>query len=274
MNDQTIIDRFLLLKSKRSRNTGEAYRRDLSRFREAIPGPLSSVSFGDLQDYQEELEGYSPASQARMMSAVKSLFRFACSIGALAMNPADAISLPRVEDTSDLNYLSRSEARRLLKAARSERDKLLIDLGLRTGLRASELAGLSMKNFIRSPGGQRGVRVTSKRGRTRVVGVPRELWGRIKAFRKTGRLFPGKTGKGISRAMVHKIVSSTAQRAKIDKPVSAHTLRHTFGTLAAHGGASPDQIMEAMGHSDARVAFRYAKVSRMLKKTAADYVKL
>ena len=167
-HDEDMLDLFLKRKALRSPATAAKYRRELARFRAAVPQPLHAVTFGDLQRYVESRTGLrAPASQALAVAILRSFFRFCLRLGYLPLNPADLLEPPRVPCTSDLRWCLLDELAAILAAA----DRLNPTAGLLcavlalTGLRIAEAAGIRWSAFLRDPHGNVGLRVIGKGGK-------------------------------------------------------------------------------------------------------------
>jgi site-specific recombinase XerD len=289
-SDEQVLAMFLYQKGRRSPHTHEAYVRELARFRAVVPQPLRAITVADLQRYQEHLAEdlqLAPASQARALSTIRSLFTFARKLGYLPFNPTEVVAMPRVPVTSDGHFLTPPEAQALLDALRSKpRNYVIAAFALKTGLRVAEIAAVRWQHFFEDPEGRTGLRVVGKGTKARQVKITDDLWQLLRAYREgtgrapeldagdTGALFLNRYGQPISTVSLWQVIQDGARTAKIKKKVSPHWLRHTFGTLSILGGATLSQVREALGHSDIRTTQRYELSTWALTNTAADYVRL
>lgn len=289
-HDDELLTLFLCQKGRRSAQTQRVYAIELTRFRRLVAKPLQQVVLSDLHRYQQHLTEVlhlAPASQARALSTVRSLFGFARKIGYLQYNPAEVLELPRVPVNASHHFLTPLEAQALLDALRSRpRDYLIAAFALKTGLRVAEIAGVRWRHFFSDPAGHIGLRVPGKGGKDRQAKITPDVWALVQAYRQaTGRsaeldagdagaLFLNRYGGPLSTVSIWQIIQDGARAAGIKKPVSPHWLRHTFGTLSVLGGATLSQVRKALGHSDIRTTQRYEHSAWDLADAAADYVTL
>ena len=134
----------------------------------AVGKPLQRITLGDLQGYFGTLAGLSPASQARAVNAVKSLFAFAQRIGYLAFNPGAAIRSPKNKNTLAERILPEAQVHRLLALEPHPRNRVLLRLLYTTGIRVSEVCGLKWRDLQEREGAGQ-ITVYGKGGKTRVV---------------------------------------------------------------------------------------------------------
>ncbi len=273
----------------RSPATAAKYRRELARFRAAVPQPLHAVTFGDLHRYVESRTGLrAPASQALAVAILRSFFRFCLRLGYLPLNPADLLEPPRVPCTSDLRWCLPDELAAILAAA----DRLNPTAGLLcavlalTGLRIAEAAGIRWSAFLRDPHGNVGLRVIGKGGKERTLKVRPDLWRRITAARRARGLseepgsggneplFPNRWGRPCSVTYLRRLVGQAARAAGVAKPVSPHWFRHSHATLALAGGASLLQVQRDLGHASLAVTQRYLHLAQGLREGSADFVRV
>jgi len=120
-SDTHLIALWLHQKARRSENTKNAYEYEIKRFLRVIDKPLRAVTVVDMQRYIERLESLNltPASQARALSTVRSLFSFAQKTGYIPFNVTQAVELPKVPVTTEFNFITLQEAKALLEALQS-----------------------------------------------------------------------------------------------------------------------------------------------------------
>ena len=284
--DSELVELWLKQRARRSEQTERVYRHEVERFLIAIGKPLRAVTAMDMQGYAEHLEGLklAPASRARALSTVRSLFSFAHKIGYLTFNVSQVVELPKAPATTEFNFITAPEAQALLEALRPRlRDYAMGALLLKTGLRVSECSKLNLSDVYQDGSGHYGLKVIGKGEKVRRVKLTPDVLNVIAAYlRESDRaldgseapLFLNKYGKRLSTVSMWKVVTAGAERAGITKHVTPHTLRHSFATLAVVGGATLSQVQEACGHSDIRTTQRYEHSAKALADTAADYVRL
>jgi len=284
--DSELVELWLKQRARRSEQTERVYRHEVERFLIAIGKPLRAVTAMDMQGYAEHLEGLklAPASRARALSTIRSLFSFAHKTGYLTFNVSQVVELPKAPATTEFNFIRVSEAQALLEALRSRlRDYAIGALLLKTGLRVSECASINLGDVYQDGSGRHGLKVIGKGQKVRRVKLTPDVLALLQAYvEETGRvwldveapLFLNRFGERLSTVSMWKIVTAGAKKAGLAKRVTPHTLRHSFATLAVCGGATLAQVQEACGHSDIRTTQRYEHSAKALADTAADYVRL
>ncbi len=217
--------------------------------------------------------GASRQSQARALSALRSLFRFACREGTLAANPAQGVRTPKQEKKLP-RHLRPGEIEELLEAPSADgalalRDRALWEVLYATGLRVGELVSLDWDDIDL---GSRVLRVLGKGGKERMVpfGVParqalaawRERWGELRATTSgaDAPVFLNHRGGRLTDRSVRRLLDATVARAALAAGVHPHTLRHTFATHLLEGGADLRAIQELLGHSSLATTQRYTHV--------------
>lgn len=241
-----------------SPQTRLAYESDLRIFRSAVKKPLSRVTLADMQDWVESLEG-STASRARRIGTVRSLFRFAHSLGFLPFNVAAAIRLPKAQSKLAKRILSEGSVENLLRAAEDRpRDHALLRLIYNSGLRVSEVVGLRWRD-IQADRQSAVLTVTGKGDKVRTIRLSPGTWAELKAIRGDAEdeayLFPGswrRVGRGASAHMdtsaVFRIVSKYAAEAGLKGHVSPHWLRHAHASHSIQRGAPIEVVRDTLGH--------------------------
>lgn len=269
----------------RSPHTARSYQEAVERFLESGGKPVKQLSVQDALAYVGELSqsGLARASVAHHISAVRSFLRHCQGLGIISQTPLDALRRPRVAITSMNRYLDAEEAQKLLSGARQVGPAAHVTVAvlLATGLRVAELAQAQWRHLFRDPQGNVGLLVLGKSGKERVVAVRDDLFGILVAERERRALSPDLSAGDISPLVtdrdgtaptpmtIWRWVRASARAADIDKPLSPHWLRHTFGTLTAVGGANVFQIQEAMGHAQITTSQRYVHWARGLADSAA-----
>lgn len=269
----------------RSPHTARSYQEAVERFLEAVGKPVRELSVQDALTYVGKLStsGLSRASVAHHISAVRSFLRHCQGLGIISQTPLDALRRPRVAITSMNRYLQAEEAQKLLSAARQvgPAAHVAVAVLLATGLRVAELAQAQWRHLFRDPQGKVGLLVLGKGGKERVVAVRDDLFRVLVAERERRELATGlsagdtsplvadRDGTAPTPMTIWRWVRASARAADIDKPLSPHWLRHTFGTLTAVGGANVFQIQEAMGHAQITTSQRYVHWARGLADSAA-----
>ena len=269
---------FLELEKGSSRNTLSAYQRDLAQcagfVARAGAKRWPEVGAALLTDWLYALteQGMSVASLARKLSALRSFCRHLVREGRRNDDPTELLNGPRlrrrVPDT-----LSVRDVARILEAppATDEygvRDRAILELAYSSGLRASELSGLTLTQVDLENGF---VRVFGKGAKERIVPLGSSARRAIESYLASARpklvrgstgsaLFLSDRGRAISRKTIWALVKKHAARAGLDKPVKTHLLRHSFATHLLSGGADLRAIQEMLGHASITTTQIYTAV--------------
>ena len=242
-------------------------------------------------------QGLERRSQARALSAVRSLLRFACREGTLAANPAQGVPTPRLPKTLP-RHLRPGEVEALIEApaaatdpspgsaaaplaaALARRDRAVLELLYAAGLRVGELVGLDW-GAIDLPA--RVLRVLGKGGKERMVPFGRPAaaalhrwlldWEAVRAAMPQsaagaggldgGRdepVFLNHRGGRLSDRSVRRIIDRWVEQTALARGVHPHTLRHTFATHLLEGGADLRSIQELLGHASLSTTQKYTHV--------------
>ncbi|MCH9648605.1 MAG: tyrosine recombinase XerC [Deltaproteobacteria bacterium] len=213
-----------------------------------------------------------PSSQGRALSAVRSLFGFACREGYLAANPATQVRAPKQPKTLPPE-LRPGEIENLLEGAAGEselrvRDRAILELLYATGLRVSELVSLEWGDLDLE---ERSLRVIGKGQKERMVPFGRQaqvalrLWleeweGVRSKDRQKGTdepIFLHHRGGRLSSRSVRRILDRAAEQAALARGVHPHAIRHSFATHLLENGADLRTIQELLGHSSLSTTQRY-----------------
>ena len=262
-------------------NTVEAYARDLTDFLDAMVAAGHadgrSVTSTDVSEWVRGLAqaGLAPASQKRMLVAVRGLFRFLLDREGWSDNPCDGVALPKLPKPLP-DVIAFVDVEKMLASARL-RDRALLALWYGAGLRVSEAVGLRV-DAIHADEGL--IRVRGKGDKERIVPMgtaamailqryltearPRELKGRISDFVFPGR---GKTGR-LTRQAAFLLLRRLARAAGLPSDISPHTLRHAFATHLVQGGADLRSVQAMLGHADLKTTEIYTHIDdRHIRQT-------
>ncbi|GIP50003.1 tyrosine-type recombinase/integrase [Paenibacillus sp. DXFW5] len=289
--DEQIIQMFLTACAK-APNTRRNYYRALEQFRQFLSGvPFREVSWREIEAYKIYLtKGFyrdaqkplAPASVAAFIAPLKSFYKWGSDrgIGLFDHNPAQNIRIPAIVVTSRRHYLTRNEVGKLLETLRRQSLRnYLIGLSLvLLGLRVSELCGIKWKDF-NADLLETSVWLTvshAKRGKTREVKIPHDLW---RMYQEHARKLAGSPEPdpelvlfAITPRQIERIIKQAGTTSGIQKQPTPHWLRHTNATLALLQGASLQQVQETLGHAHINTTQRYLHTVEQMKKAAPDYV--
>ena len=265
----------LLVEKGLSDNTLGAYANDISDFLSFLATrsfPFEEVTDQTLFLYIVDVRrmGLSGRSLARRLSALRGLFSFACREKVFSANPAEFLENPKFSRSLP-EVLTREEMTAVLDSPDCSdrlgfRDRTMLELLYACGLRASELVGLHALHFAPETNV---LRVFGKGAKERLVPVHAEaarfLADYIAHWRplfspKEPALFLNRSGKGLSRVALWKIVQRHVLRAGVLRPISPHTFRHSFATHLLEGGADLRTVQLLLGHADISATEIYTHV--------------
>jgi integrase/recombinase XerD len=258
--DQQLLDLWLHGKSP---HTQRAYRADAKRFFSYVARPLRIVTLGDLQAFADHLAG---ATRTRALASVKSLLAFAQRIGYLPVNVGAILKLHTPKDTLGERILDEASVHKLLALEPHPRNRMLLRLLYRAGLRVSEIAGLAWRDLHARGDGGGQVTVFGKRSKTRTVLLPADIWRDLAALRNGADLdtpvFPSRNSGGyLHPTSIERIVWAAATRAGLEGnargKVSPHWLRHAHATHALERGAPIHLVQATLGYASVATTGRY-----------------
>ncbi|HPC85471.1 MAG TPA: site-specific tyrosine recombinase XerD [Smithellaceae bacterium] len=271
---------YLLIEKGAADNTLAAYGRDLNRYRifldqRGISDPRS-VAPQTVVDFLVQLrsEGLSANSMNRTLAALRGFYKYLLREKVLEESPLARIELAKVwmrlPDT-----VSQEEMNRILSGPDDStpsglRDRAMLELLYATGLRVSELAGLTMNSINWQVGF---LVVMGKGGKERVVPVGKTAYDCVRRYvdearpkfvraKTTDVLFLNRFGRALTRQGLWKIIVRYAQKAGLQKNVHPHTFRHSFASHLLEGGADLRAVQVMLGHSDISTTQIYTHVTR------------
>ena len=267
MNDYySMFSEYLTNQKANSANTRESYLRDTMFFLEYLSGIGTAPQDADeevIQKYVDRLHELkrSPTTISRNLASVRCFYKFLIFRGQLDHNPAKGIKLEKAEKKLP-QVLSGEEIELLLAQPditepKGCRDKAMLELLYATGIRASELINLNLKDINLRSGvlychGSKGVRSIPVYP-SAVVSVSDYIYrmrSLITGPESGSALFVNLNGGRLTRQGFWKIVKGYAIEAGITKEITPHTLRHSFALHLLENGASVKDIQTMMGHAD------------------------
>ena len=259
---------YLTLERGMSANSIEAYCRDVDKLAFYSESVLKNRNFEEITT--EELAafiewiarlGMKPRSQARILSAVKQLYRYLLFEDIIEDTPADTIQCPKMgmmlPNVLSVEEIDRIEAAVDLSTNEGERNRAIIETLYSCGLRVSELINLKLSDIHLQEGF---IKITGKGNKTRIVPISGTALKYINFYIEKMRdhiainnenkdyLFLNRRGRKLTRVMIFTIVKQLVEAAGIDKNVSPHTFRHSFATHLVEGGADLRAVQEMLGH--------------------------
>jgi site-specific recombinase XerD len=210
-----------------------------------------------------EMDGRTPATVARKLTAVSGFYRYAVNEDIIGRNPVAAVRRPRVGSDTQSTGLDRDELASLIAAARNDgpRSHALVLLLALNGLRISEALGADASD-LDTERGHRVLRITRKGGKRSTVPLAPRTAEAIDTYleaRSSGPLFSTSSGSRLDQPAVWRTLRRLASKAVPAKATSLHPhdLRHAFVTLSLDAGASLRDVQDAAGHADPRTTRRY-----------------
>lgn len=284
MNDTDLLDEFcdaLWLEDGLSRNTLESYRRDLQKFADWLQvqhgTTLLETTHADLQGFLAHLFTQQKAkatSTSRAISSLKRLFRYLLRQNKISVDPTLQIATPKLPRSLPKS-LTEDDVELLLNAPDVDtplgmRDRTMFEVLYATGLRVSELVGLSVAQVSLDMGV---VRVMGKGSKERLVPLGEEAQDWLQRYLREMRplllsgqlsdaMFVTQRGAGMTRQMFWYLIKRHAKQGGLIKPMSPHTLRHAFATHLLNHGADLRVVQMLLGHSDISTTQIYTHVAR------------
>jgi integrase/recombinase XerD len=260
--------------------TLNAYRHDVVRLvafahAQGRAGP-AELTTRDLRQFVLELKdlGLAASSISRNVSAVRTYFGFLLGESLIVADPSERIQSPKAWRTLP-EVLSVAEVERLLDGIDlahplAWRDRAMLEFAYASGVRVSELTALQLRQLHLDEGF---ATVIGKGSKERLVPIGRratgamalylrELRPKIERGHGEGRVFLNARGRPLTRMGVWKILRQHVEAAEIVRPVSPHTLRHSFATHLLEGGADLVAVQEMLGHADISTTQIYTHVDR------------
>ena len=277
---------YLTLERNFSGNTRVSYLNDLGRYlmrlQESGVTPEEAAP-GDIRKFIQELHdiGLEASSVARNISAIRSFHKFMVTERLAEANPAENIHqpkqaryLPSVLSVEEMALLLEAPLRRHPPGKFLLRDKAMLEFFYATGVRVSELIGVSRQNLHLDDGF---VRVIGKGSKERLVPIGQTASTWLKRYLEELRpslagpasldiVFLNSRGGKLSRMAAWNIVREHAVIAGIEKPISPHTFRHSFATHLLEGGADLRVVQEMLGHSSIIATQIYTHIDRSFIK--------
>ncbi|MBE6271635.1 MAG: site-specific tyrosine recombinase XerD [Prevotella ruminicola] len=259
--------RYLKLQRNMSVNTLDAYQRDLRKLLDYLNKEqiaIRDVTLADLEHFSAGLHdiGIHPRSQCRILSGIRSFFKFVQLDGYRDDDPTELLESPQIGDHLP-EVLTTQEVDRLeesidLSKWEGHRNRAIIEVLFSCGLRVSELVNLKLSDLYLD---DEYVRVLGKGSKERLVPIsPKAIqelgyWfdDRNLMTIKPGEedyVFLNRRGAHLTRTMILIMIKAQAKEAGIQKTISPHTLRHSFATALLEGGADLRFIQALLGHED------------------------
>ena len=284
---------YMMLERSLSDNTIDAYIRDVDKLVQFCkikqydirPIEVSSQHLKAFIHWLNDL-GLDPRSQARIISGLKSYYKYLLLEDIAHHDPTRLLEMPRLSQKMP-QVLSYDEVQQMmeqidLSEPQGHRNRAMLETLYACGLRVSELINLRLSNLFLDIGF---IKVIGKNDKERIVPIGEEAIKHIQLYLNNTRklqkniqpaheniLFLNRRGKQLSRVMVFLIVKEIAKNTGIDKKVSPHTFRHSFATHLVEGGADLKAIQDMLGHESIITTELYTHLDReYLRETIMSF---
>lgn len=270
---------YLLLERGLSENTRESYLNDVAKLMRYINEnnlTIKDVTLDTLHNFIAELHdlGISSRSQARIISGLKSFFRFLKLENHINTNPTLLLESPRIgrklPEVLSIEDIDKMISCIDLSTNEGQRNRAIIETLYSCGLRVSELVNLEINKIFLE---EEYVVIKGKGNKERIVPISPVAIHEIKLYLndrqhldiKPGEeniLFLNRRGCRLTRVMIFYIIKQLAELAGIRKEISPHTLRHSFATHLLEGGANLRAIQQMLGHESIATTEIYIHIDR------------
>jgi integrase/recombinase XerD len=278
---------WLRLEKSLSDNSVAAYLHDVERLTDflQITDDLKNpdaIVLKDLEKFTKWINelGMTNASQARMISGLRSFFKYCLTEEIITIDPAALLEAPKSQrklpDTLAFEEIEQIIAVIDLSKPEGERNKAIIETLYSCGLRVSELVNLKISHLYLDVGY---IRVTGKGDKERLIPIGTDAIKYIGIYKNNIRnhinikkgeediLFLNRRGARLTRIMIFLILKDLATKAGITKNISPHTFRHSFATHLVEGGADLRAVQEMLGHESITTTEIYTHLDREFLRT-------
>ena len=291
MNWDTLIKSFstyLRIERSLSTNTIESYSNDLNKLSDFLTPksiPATKVRLNDLKDFITSIsEILSETSQSRIISAIKSFYKFLLIENLIQSDPSENLVSPKIGRKLP-NVLTIEEINLIINSVESNnvgiRNRAIIEIIYGCGLRVSELTNLLLSNLFLKQGY---IKIVGKGNKERLSPIGSLAIDSLNDFLTNVRpglkinnkfsdhVFINNRGTSLSRSMIFKMIKKYTLKANINKDISPHSLRHSFATHLVEGGANLRAVQEILGHSSITTTEIYTHLdSDYLRSNLIDY---
>lgn len=277
--------RYIKLEKNLSKNTQEAYISDVEKlmsFLDTERISLFETTYDNLQTFIAGLHdiGINARSQARIISGVKSLFKFLIMYDYLETDPSELVETPKIglklPEVLTVEEIDGILSVIDLSKSEGQRNRAIIETLYSCGLRVSELINLKISELYFK---EKFIKVEGKGGKQRLVPISQKAIKEIELYyidRNEINIQPGyedylfvshRRGKSLSRIMVFHMIKEYAEMAGIKKNISPHTFRHSFATHLLENGANLRVIQCMMGHESIVSTEIYTHIDRHMLRS-------
>ena len=273
---------YLQLEKSLSDNSVDAYLHDLDKLTTFLaetdelltPSQINLKILESFTRWINEL-GMTPGSQARIISGLKSFFKFCLQEQIIQIDPSCLLESPKLKralpDVLSFEEIELIISKLDLSKPEGGRNKAMLETLYSCGLRVSELVNLRISSLFLDVGF---IKVIGKGDKERLVPIGGDAIKYINIYRNDIRvhinisagnddiLFLNRRGAKLSRVMIFLIIKDLAKQAGINKTISPHTFRHSFATHLVEGGADLRAVQEMLGHESITTTEIYTHLDR------------
>ena len=283
---------YLKLERSLADNSIEGYLQDIHRLVQhqeisgSNKGPLKIEDYDirNLIEYISEL-GMSAYSQARIISGIKSFYKYLLFEGDIDKDPSELIEAPKLgrklPDTLSFDEIEMLLAGIDMSKPEGQRNRAIIETLYSSGLRVTELIELKLNNIFEHEGF---IRVIGKGSKERLIPIGSDALKYINLYIQhirchlvikpghDGFVFLNRRGAKLSRVMIFTIIKNLAVSVGLKKNISPHTFRHSFATHLIEGGADLRAVQDMLGHESITTTEIYTHLDRdYLKQIVKDF---
>lgn len=276
------FEQYLTLERSLSPNSTLAYINDVRKLEQwnslfLLANSPANITLKNLNDFSAWIAdiGFSAVSQARILSGVRSFYKFLLLEGMIEASPADFLEPPKTGRKLPV-VLSEEEIDAMIQAidktsSSGERDTAMLETLYSSGLRVSELVGLKLTDIFMDEGY---LKVLGKGNKERLVPIGNRALKHIEIYRNYVRshqniqpkyrdvVFLNQRGSALSRQSVFLLIKKLATLTGIKKNISPHTFRHSFATHLVEAGADLRAVQEMLGHESITTTEIYTHLDR------------
>lgn len=276
---------YLTLDRSLSENTIDAYKADICKLLNFVDGKnLALVDTSEITSFIHSMSdvGLSPRSCARIISGLKTFYKHLVVEEVIRSSPLQLVQTPKLARKLP-DVLSHEEITSMMEQIdfskiSGERSKLIVMLLYGSGLRVSELSNLSVNDLFLEDGF---IKVLGKGDKERLVPIGgktiRQVMFYLQHYRRDienerskNKLILNLRGAPLSRISIFKVIKELAAKAKIEKTISPHTLRHSFATVLVEAGADLRAVQQMLGHVSITTTEIYTHLDKAYLKSVIE----
>lgn len=259
-----------MISESMSKHTIRAYTSDINGCLNFIGKPDNEINYSDLIDWKASISDLASATIARKVVAVRVYFKYLFDSEIITANPSIKLKVPDVENKIK-TALTAEQIRAMIDCANKLRSKAIITLLTSTGMRISELLGLTIEQYQQNP-----IIIKGKGNKYRTIYLSSEtrevvdLYIASRGESEYNNVFLSSGRRPMQPTNVSIMLKNTAKKAGIDNwnDISNHWLRTAAATILNEAGQPIEVIQTILGHESPKTTMRYVKISEQRVKQA------